>query len=97
MDVVVNFRLPDAWRRFEILKLHLATDEVDEAWLEEAASRCALSGGQLRNVVSHARLLSLEAGQRLDETHLQAALAREYRKSGAACPLRPLQPKPCLR
>jgi AAA+ superfamily predicted ATPase len=93
MDVVVNFRSPDAWRRFEILKLHLATDGLDEGWLEDAASRCPLSGGQLRNVVTHARLLSLQDGRPLDEGHLQAALAREYRKSGASCPLRPMAAK----
>ena len=89
MDVVVNFRSADAWRRFEILKLHLANDEVDAEWLEDAATRCALSGGQLRNVVTHARLLSLQSGEALNETHLHAALAREYRKTGASCPLRP--------
>lgn len=93
MDVVVNFRTPDALRRFEILKLHLAGDDLDEDWLQEAASRCALSGGQLRNVVTHARLLSLQTSQPLDEGHLQAALAREYRKTGANCPLRPTPPK----
>ncbi len=91
MDVVVNFRAPDAWRRFEILKLHLADDQLDDVWLEDAAGRCALSGGQLRNVVTHARLLSLQAGRRLDEEHLHAALVREYRKTGANCPLRPAQ------
>jgi ATPase family protein associated with various cellular activities (AAA) len=95
MDVVVNFRSPDAWRRLEILKLHLAADAVDAAWLEDAATRCALSGGQLRNVVTHARLLSLRSGEPLNEGHLQAALAREYRKTGGTCPLRPAQPRPC--
>jgi hypothetical protein len=93
MDVVVPFRPPDAWRRFEILKLHLAGDDVSDGWLEDAASRCALSGGQLRNAVMHARLLSLQDGHALDEGHLQAALAREYRKTGAISPLRPLQAK----
>jgi hypothetical protein len=93
MDVVVNFRAPDAWRRFEILQLHLAGDQIDDTWLEDAASRCALSGGQLRNVVTHARLLSLQAGRSLDERDLHAALAREYRKTGATCPLRPMQAK----
>ena len=97
MDVVVNFRSPDAWRRFEILKLHLAGDDLDDTWLEDVATRCVLSGGQLRNAVTHARLLSLEAGRPLDEGHLQSALTREYRKSGASCPLRPTQAKPCLQ
>ena len=91
MEVVVHFRSPDAWRRLEILKLHLGADALDEAWLEEAAQRCTLGGGALRNVVVHARLLSLQDGRRLDEAHLYAALVREYRKSGATCPLRPIQ------
>lgn len=91
MDVIVHFRAPDACRRLEILTRHLAADALDEAWLEEAASRCALGGGQWRNVVAHARLLALDAGCPLDEDHLYAALEREYRKSGASCPLRPPQ------
>jgi hypothetical protein len=91
MDVVVNFRSPDAWRRYEILQRQLAADHLDAAWLEDVASRCALGGGQLRNAVMHARLLALQAGRPLDEEHLQAALAREYRKSGANCPLRPME------
>lgn len=95
MDVVVNFRAPDAWRRFEILKLHLASDALDDSWLEDAATRCALSGGQLRNVVTHARLLALQSGRALAEDHVHAALVREYRKTGATCPLRPAQAKPC--
>ncbi len=91
MDVVVNFRAPDAWRRYEIMRLHLAGDDCDDAWLQEAATRCALSGGQLRNVVMHARLLALQSGTTLDAGHLQDALIREYRKSGANCPMRPLE------
>ena len=97
MDVVVSFRAPDAWRRLEILKLHLAPDALDPSWLEEAASRCALSGGQLRNAVMHARLLSLQGGRPLDEDHLHTALVREYRKNGASCPLRPRLAKPWPR
>lgn len=91
MDVVVNFRAPDAWRRYEIMRLHLAGDDCDDAWLQQAATRCALSGGQLRNVVMHARLLALQSGAVLDAGHLQDALVREYRKNGASCPMRPLE------
>jgi hypothetical protein len=89
MDVVIHFRPPDEWRRYDILKLHLAGSDVDDDWLQQAACRCALSGGQWRNIVSHARLLALQAGAALQVTHLYAALAREYRKTGSACPLRP--------
>ncbi|MEH6413430.1 ATP-binding protein [Pseudomonas sp. CGJS7] len=97
MDVVVNFRQPDAWRRYEILRLHLGDADIDEYWLQDAASRCNLSGGQWRNVVLHARLLSLQAGAALHSEHLHAALLREYRKHGGACPLRPYAPaRPAL-
>jgi hypothetical protein len=51
-----------------------------------------LSGGQWRNVVAHARLLALQADSLIGAEHLYAALVREYRKTGAQCPLRPLRP-----
>ena len=91
MDVVIHFRPPDEWRRYDILKLHLAGCEVDDDWLQQAACRCALSGGQWRNVASHARLLALDAGVPLQVTHLYEALTREYRKTGGSCPLRPTE------
>ena len=48
MDVVVNFRSPDEWRRYDIVKTHLGKHAVNDDWLQEAACRCALSGGQSR-------------------------------------------------
>jgi ABC-type dipeptide/oligopeptide/nickel transport system ATPase subunit len=92
MDVVVNFRSPDEWRRYDILKTHLGVNSVDDDWLQQAACRCALSGGQWRNVVAHARLLALQSDCLIGAEHLYAALVREYRKGGAPCPLRPLRP-----
>ncbi|UXH79174.1 AAA family ATPase [Roseateles amylovorans] len=143
MDVVVHFRPPDEWRRYDILKLHLAAgdeaigagasrahaelgavdprrepdalsalnvataqgsrdagtgwdaleaeDDIDDDWLQQMACRCTLTGGQLRNVVSHARLLALQRGGGMRTEHLFAALQREYRKTGATCPLRPVE------
>lgn len=91
MDAVVHFRAPDALRRYELLRLHLGDADVDEIWLQDAATRCALSGGQWRNVVLHARLLALRAARGIDAELLHAALQREYRKNGANCPLRPLE------
>ena len=92
MDVVVNFRSPDEWRRYDILKTHLGTSHLDDDWLQQVACRCALSGGQWRNVVAHARLLALQADCLIGAEHLYAALVREYRKAGAPCPVRPLRP-----
>ncbi len=88
MDVVIPFRPPDEWRRYDILKLHLGDADIDDAWLQDMACRCALSGGQLRNIVGHARLLALQDSGALRTAHMHASLSREYRKTGAACPLR---------
>lgn len=92
MDVVVNFRTPDEWQRYGILSLHLGNSHaIDDTWLQDAARRCSLSGGQWRNVATQARLLALEDGHDMTADHLYAALTREYRKTGGLCPLRPMQ------
>jgi hypothetical protein len=49
--------------------------------------RCALTGGQLRNAVLHAELLALEHDGTIGDHELEAAVRREYRQSGARCPL----------
>jgi hypothetical protein len=90
MDFVVEFRAPDAAERFAIWQLHLPVEHaVDADLLREVASRCALSGGQIRNAVLHAAALSADAGTTLATRHLEAAVQREYRKVGGVCPLRP--------
>lgn len=89
MDVVVDFRPPDAGERWLLWQLHLpATHAVPQSFIDEVAHRCVLSGGQIRNVVLHAAVLALSEGEIITVTHLEAALQREYRKSGAVCPLR---------
>ncbi|HEY0006842.1 MAG TPA: ATP-binding protein [Pyrinomonadaceae bacterium] len=91
MDVVVNFRAPDAVERWMIWNLHLPPGHtVERSMLEEIASRCALTGGQIRNAVLHASLLALTDGGTVSSTHLSAAVEREYRKGGGVCPLRSL-------
>ncbi len=89
LDVVINFRAPDERRRYDILRLHLPAEDIDDDCLQEIACRCPLNGGQLRNIVSHARLLALRESAAVRTEHLYAALAREYRKTGASCPVRP--------
>jgi ATPase family associated with various cellular activities (AAA) len=88
MDVIINFRAPDEWRRYDILKTHLVDNNIDDDWLQEVSSRCALTGGQWRNVVAHARLLAIKEGSTINADSLYTALVREYRKSGGHCPLR---------
>jgi ATPase family associated with various cellular activities (AAA) len=89
MDVVVDFRPPEAPERWAIWQLHLpAAHEVDLGQLREIARRCQLTGGQIRNAVLHAAMLALDANSLLRTDHLEAAVQREYRKAGAVCPLR---------
>ncbi|AQR73128.1 ATP-binding protein [Sphingomonas sp. LM7] len=89
MDVVVPFRAPDELRRYEILEHHLGEHRAADELVQEIAVRCALSGGQLRNVALHARLLALDAGVTIGDEMLRRAVFREYRKLDAHCPLKP--------
>jgi len=89
LDVVVEFRAPDAAERWAIWLLHLPPGHaIDDDFLDEAAARCQLTGGQIRNAVLHASLLALDDGVAIGSGHLDAAVRREYRKAGAVCPLR---------
>ncbi|MBV9883211.1 MAG: hypothetical protein JO276_09400, partial [Sphingomonadaceae bacterium] len=89
MDAVLAFRAPDEVRRQEILRQQLGEGHcVSEALLRDVACRCALSGGQLRNVALHARLLSLEGDGAIGDGELRRAVVREYRKTGDYCPLK---------
>jgi hypothetical protein len=89
MDVVITFRAPDELRRFQILDHHLGEHGVGKDLLEEVAVRCALSGGQFRNIALHARLIALDRGGVLGEEDLLQSVFREYRKIDGHCPLKP--------
>lgn len=89
MDVVVDFRPPEASERWNIWQMHLpAVHEVDPTLLSEIAGRCVMTGGQIRNAALHASVLALEEGGVMKSSHLESAVQREYRKLGAVCPLR---------
>ncbi len=88
MDVVVHFLRPQAQERWQIWQLHLPeTHAVDEAYLEEVAMRCALTGGQIRNAAFHATLLAVDGPGAVTRWQLEEAIQSEYRKAGAMCPL----------
>lgn len=88
MDVIVDFHMPDPQERWTIWQLHLpAQHAVTHEWLQDAAVRCDMSGGQIRNAVLHASQLALDQGRDIDTSDVVAAVQREYRKSGAVCPL----------
>ncbi|MDQ1613420.1 MAG: hypothetical protein QOG00_3351 [Pyrinomonadaceae bacterium] len=88
MDVSISFAPPDSAERWTIWQLHLPhSHEVEPRLLEEAARRCELTGGQIRNAVLHASSLALEDGGAVTSAHFEAGVRREYRKAGAVCPL----------
>jgi ATPase family protein associated with various cellular activities (AAA) len=89
MDVVVDFRPPGAAERHAIWQLHLPVrHSIDPDVLAEVAGRCALTGGQIRNAALHASLLAIEDGGIVTSSKIESAVQREYRKTGAVCPLR---------
>jgi len=88
MDIVVDFHVPGPHERWAIWQLHLPVEHaVNITWLQDAAVRCAMTGGQIRNAVLHASIRALDEGQRIATAHLEEAVHREYRKGGAVCPL----------
>src|SRR5207302_3813082 len=83
LDVVVEFRAPDAAERWAIWQLHLPqVHGAGDGFVEEVAARCQLTGGQIRNAVLHASLLALKDGGEIAGEHLELAVRREYRKAG---------------
>lgn len=89
MDSVIEFVRPEAAERRRIWRLHLPEENaIAEGFLEETIQRCDLTGGQIRNVALHAASLALGEKKSINAAHLEAAVRREYRKTGAICPLR---------
>jgi hypothetical protein len=89
MDVVIQFLPPQPQERLRIWQLHLPPgSRVEGADLEEIAAACNLTGGQIRNAVLHATLLSLDGDGVVTRSHLVAAIRGEYAKAGSICPLR---------
>ena len=89
MDTVVEFVAPDVPQRRHIWQLHLLeNNDVSPNFLEEVIGRCELTGGQIRNISLHAASLALSAKKSLGTKYLEAAVRREYRKTGGICPLR---------
>jgi hypothetical protein len=89
MDTILAFHAPDELRRLDILEQQLGAHGASPALLHDIACRCALNGGQLRNIALHCRLLALESGKPPGDAQLRAAVIREYRKTDSHCPLKP--------
>ncbi|HEY0072245.1 MAG TPA: ATP-binding protein [Chloroflexia bacterium] len=89
IDAVIEFQAPGPAERFAIWQLHLPLDHsINARVMRDIAMRCDIKGGQIRNAALHAALLSLTDGGVITTAHMQAAVLREYRKSGDVCPIR---------
>jgi len=89
MDTVIEFSAPDVDERRRIWNLHLPEKiNLPERFFEELVQRCKLTGGQIRNVVLHSASLALGENKKLEASHIESGVRREYRKIGATCPLR---------
>ena len=87
MDVTVDFVPPDDELRLRLWSGHLPREHgVAPAVLSEIARRCELTDGQIRNAALHA-ILRLDSGTPVGDDDLTEAVRREYRRSGASCPL----------
>lgn len=88
IEVTVDFVRPDAELRHRLWCAHLpAGHDVDPAVLAQVARRCDLTGGQIRNATLHAVLRGVDDGRAPGTGDVLAAVRREYRRAGAACPL----------
>lgn len=88
VDVMVEFAAPDPGERLAIWDVHLPHHHaISYEALADVSTRCAMTGGQIRNAVLHACARALERHEPVTEADLFAAVDREYRKSGAVCPL----------
>jgi hypothetical protein len=88
IDVVIEFGVPDAEQRQRLWQLHLPESHVvSDRILRQAALRCHLTGGQIRNATLHATLCAVEGDRLLCDTVFMEGIHREYHKMGAASPL----------
>lgn len=84
MDATIAFGRPRSAARRRIWELHLPEGHgVGEGQLAALADRHPLTGGQIRNAVQHARLLSARDGTTVDAAAVEAGVAAERRKAGA--------------
>lgn len=87
LDAVIEFSFPEAEERFALFKLHLPQEHrISTGFLQDVASRCRLTGGQIRNVALHAMLLAIESDSPIYDEHLKGALQTIYRREGMSYP-----------
>jgi len=87
-DSLLTFRAPDIEERIALWQAHLPPSHAaSQRCLAEVVEACVLSGGQIRNVALSATSAALAGSSLVDDSLLLEALRREYRRSGALCPV----------
>ena len=90
MDFVVDFPLPDEPRRHELWRLHLPPERVGpDVDLAVLARLYPIAGGWIRNAAIAAAFFAAAAGEQISQSHLVAAVRREYLKAALPCPGEP--------
>ncbi len=87
MHFAVEFPFPEAAYRYRIWQQHIPpeaplADDIDFNFL---ANRCALTGGNIRNIVVNAAFLAAENSGVIHMEHVIRAIRREYEKIGRMC------------
>lgn len=87
MHFAVEFPFPEAAYRYRIWQQHVPPEapldgDIDFNFL---ANRCALTGGNIRNIMVNAAFLAAENSGTIHMEHVIYAIRREYEKIGRMC------------
>jgi SpoVK/Ycf46/Vps4 family AAA+-type ATPase len=84
LSVRLSFPFPDEELRARIWRAHIPAEIPTEADLgiDELARKYPLSGGYIRNIALRAAFLAAHEARPLGATHLERAIALEYRSMG---------------
>jgi SpoVK/Ycf46/Vps4 family AAA+-type ATPase len=95
MDFVVEFPLPDSELRRELWRLHLPADQLDPDVNVDALARLyAVPGAWVRNCAVAAAYTAAAGGGPVHQSHLVAAMRREFAKAGLSFPGEPQRREP---
>ena len=82
IQVLAKFQQPAQTERVKIWERLLPANRHEDIDIEALGRTFAVSGGDIRNAVMTATVLSCDAGEAVSLAHLVPAVCRELRKSG---------------
>ncbi len=95
MDFVVDFPLPDLGLRHELWRLHLPDEHVAaDVDAPSLARLYAVPGAWIRNCAVAAAYTAAAGGGPVHQSHLVAAMRREFAKAGLPFPGEPVRREP---